>query len=203
VTEGQEVLDLVFYLEAVNPDRLAAELIAVLGPAFIEIVIGGGPREVHVRVKGDVADDVVARAWAVVENHQPYEPEEPPPPEPPPAPGPGNGLIDLVYGVDQVNVDLLHEELKAALGNSLAGISMAPGAVRVHVRYDIGAMEQERVEPVVRAHDPGKRTAAQQAQTARLALIQALHKEWTAWSAEDKDSFLRLLAAEMDILPIG
>ena len=194
----EQVIDLVFYKEAINPDKLADELRAVLGDAFIEIVVGGAPRELHVKIKADMSSEKIDQARAVVDRHYPYgvEPEVPPDPQPPapPAPGPGTEIIDLVYLIPDVNVELLDQELEAWGGSKYVGLSTIPGGVRVHVKYSIEPRDVEAVTFVVEQHDPMKETAWQIAQKVKNSLLDGLRKPWAEWTPEDKDKFLSLLA---------
>jgi len=109
------------------------------------------------------------------------------------------GLIELAYENSAVNPALLHEELEAALGNKLAGISTGQGKVRVHVLDTIQDAERALIEPIVQAHDAKKLTARQQAEADQAAKREALRKPWATWTATDKDDLLRLLAETMGI----
>jgi hypothetical protein len=109
------------------------------------------------------------------------------------------GLIELVYEKSAVNPALLHEELAAALGSKLAGISTGQGTVRVHVLNTIQDAQRALIEPIVQAHDAKKLTARQQAEADQVAKMDALRKPWATWTTDDKDSLLRLLAENLGI----
>lgn len=112
-------------------------------------------------------------------------------------------IIDLVYGKASVNPALLHEELAAALGEKFVGLSTGQGQVRVHIWSDTPKVVQSQIEPIVQAHDASKLMAAQQAEADRAAKLAALKKPWAQWTAQDQAEFLRILAEQSGIIPVG
>ena len=93
------------------------------------------------------------------------------------------GLMDLLFE-KAVNPDLLDQQLKAALGASVAGLSARGTALRVHVLENITEEQVVEVGALVSVHDPGILTETQQisaeAQTARDTL-RSLIAERIAW----------------------
>lgn len=109
------------------------------------------------------------------------------------------GMIDLVFEREEANLALLHQELAAALGARLVGVSANGRGVRVHLLDSTTPDERKLAGQLVAGHDAGKLTADQQAERERGAALEALRKPWAQWSAADKDALLRLLAGELGL----
>ncbi len=109
------------------------------------------------------------------------------------------GMIDLVFERETVNLALLHQELAAALGAKLVGLSGNGRGVRVHLLDSTTPDERKLAGQIVAGHDAGKLTADQQAGRERGAALDALRKPWAQWSSTDKDALLRLLAGELGL----
>ena len=112
-------------------------------------------------------------------------------------------VIDLSYEKASLNPAKLHEELRAALGEKFVGISASKGQVRIHVMDDMPKATQDLVGPLVAAHDAAKLTTAQQAEASRAAALDALRKPWAQWTAQDQSTFLRVLAEQAGLIPVG
>ncbi len=114
------------------------------------------------------------------------------------------GMIDWTFDVERLNLSLLHDELKAALGPKFVGVSWNGRAVRVHVLDSTSAGERALVKSIVEQHDPARLTARQQAERDRRAMLAGLRsKPWTQWTPADKDALLRVLAENLDTLGVG
>ncbi|MCZ7541701.1 MAG: hypothetical protein M5U29_17660 [Anaerolineae bacterium] len=109
------------------------------------------------------------------------------------------GMIDLAFERETVNLALLHQELAAALGAKLVGLSANGRSVRVHLLDSTTPDERKLVGQVVAGHDAGKLTADQQAERERRSTLDALRKPWAQWSSADKDALLRLVAGELGL----
>ncbi len=109
------------------------------------------------------------------------------------------GMIDLAFERQGVNLALLHQELAAALGVKLVGLSQNGRTVRVHLLDSSTPDERKAVAEIVARHDGSRCTAAQQAERERRVALEALQKPWAQWSAADKDALLRLLAGELGL----
>lgn len=107
--------------------------------------------------------------------------------------------ITLEFERADTNIALLHEQLKAVLGDNCTGVSTGNGRVRVHILPDTPPEVRDLAGPVVTAHDPAARTPAQQKETEREALLGALRKPWATWTPLEKDRFLCLLAERLGI----
>jgi hypothetical protein len=112
-------------------------------------------------------------------------------------------IIDWVYEKAAVNLAKLHEELAAALGEKFVGVSTGRGQVRVHIWSDTPKALQSQIEPIIQAHDASKLTAAQQAEVDRAAKLEALKKPWAQWTAADQAEFVRILAEQSGVIPVG
>ncbi len=109
------------------------------------------------------------------------------------------GMIDLVFEREAVNLALLHQELAAAFGAKLVGLSGNGRGVRVHLLDSTTPDERTMAGQIVAGHDAGKLTADQQAERERGAVLDALRKPWAQWSPTDKDALLCLLAGELGL----
>ncbi len=109
------------------------------------------------------------------------------------------GMIDLAFEREAVNLALLHQELAAALGAKLVGLSGNGCGVRVHLLDSTTPDERKLAGQIVAGHDADKLTADQQAERERQTALEALRKPWAQWSPADKDALLRLLAGELGL----
>ena len=107
--------------------------------------------------------------------------------------------LDLDFERADINIALLHQQLKAVLGDHFTGVSTSKGHVRVHVFADTPPEVCDLAGPVVAAHDSSALTIEQQKEADREALIASLRKPWATWTALEKDRFLRLLAERLGI----
>ena len=197
MSEAGEFVDLQFFKDAVNPDRLEQELVAALGAIFVELMIGGTqPGELHVIVLPEISQKMIDEVGAIVAAHDAYAPDEEPPIEPEPVPIPD--IFEVVYEMDGLNPEKLHEELMAvASERGFTGLSTGPGKlVRLHFLSDQigGADVAVLTAPVIQAHDPQTKTADQAKTDSTAALLEGLKKPWAEWTPEDKDLVLRVLA---------
>lgn len=111
------------------------------------------------------------------------------------------GVIDLVVERGEVNPERLAEEL-AALGiAAYRGVSTGGGRVRVHVAPGLPEADRAAIRSAVLRHDRAVLSAQQKVAAVRGAARTGLRKAWPAWTGADKDAFLRLLAAEWDLIP--
>jgi hypothetical protein len=111
------------------------------------------------------------------------------------------GVIDLVVERSEVNPERLAEEL-AALGiAAYRGVSTGGGRVRVHVAPGLSEADRAAIRSAVLRHNRAAQSAQQKAAAARGAARAGLRKAWPAWTDADKDVFLRLLAAEWELIP--
>lgn len=102
-------------------------------------------------------------------------------------------LFELTFERGEVNLEKLHQELKASLGESLVGVSTGGGAVRVHLSREESELS-ELIGQVVSSHKPDTLTDEQKKEADRQTLIDALKKTPVAlWTAEQKDQALRVL----------
>lgn len=93
------------------------------------------------------------------------------------------GMIDLAFEQEAVNLALLHQELVAALGAKLVGLSGNGRGVRVHLLDSTTPDERKLAGQIVAGHDGGKLTADQQAGRERGAALDALRKPWAQQSS--------------------
>jgi hypothetical protein len=107
--------------------------------------------------------------------------------------------LDLEFERADINIPLLHQELKAVLGAHFTGVSTGNGHVRVHVFDDTPPEVCNLAKPVVIAHNAAALTADQRKEADREALIASLRKPWASWAAVEKDRFLQLLAERLGI----
>ncbi len=112
-------------------------------------------------------------------------------------------VINLIYEKASLNPAKLHEELATALGEKFVGISARNGQVRVHLMDDTSKAAQDLIGPIVAAHDATKLTVAQQAEVDRAAALDTLRKPWDQWTAQDQANFLRILAEQAGLIPVG
>lgn len=110
---------------------------------------------------------------------------------------------DVVIEKAAVNIDLLHQELAAALGEDFVGVSVGgeQGQVRVHVRPGLAQSQLEIVQQTVVKHDAEKLSSEQQKTADRQAKLAALKKPWDQWTEADRLTLLQVLAEQAGILP--
>lgn len=112
-----------------------------------------------------------------------------------------DGVIDLVVERADANPERLAEEL-AGLGiAAYRGVSTGGGRVRVHVAPGLPDAGRAAIRAAVERHDPARQSHQQQVAAARRAALDGLRKAWPEWTGADKDTFLRLLAAEWGLIP--
>lgn len=58
------------------------------------------------------------------------------------------------------------------------------------------------IQAVISAHNGAALSASQQVEADRVAKLQALHKPWAEWTAQDQTDFLRILAEQMGLIPL-
>lgn len=105
-------------------------------------------------------------------------------------------VFDLIVERDAANLDLLHEELRAVLGEVVIGVSagVGPGRLRIHLRADRADEVAGQARAVLARHDATKQSAAQRREAERARFAARLRgRAWGAWSASDKDEALRLV----------
>ena len=90
------------------------------------------------------------------------------------------GMVDLAFEQEAVNLALLHQELVAALGAKLVGLSGNGRGVRVHLLDSTTPDERKLAGQIVAGHDAGKLTADQQVERERGAALDALRDYWSA-----------------------
>ncbi len=101
---------------------------------------------------------------------------------------------DVALTMAEVNIGLLHEQLRAALGDVFLGVSTGQaGRVRVHVRGGEAKASEAVIASVVAAHDARAESKAQAEERERRASVGRLRKPFAQWTAADKDEYLRLL----------
>jgi len=110
-------------------------------------------------------------------------------------------IVELKFEKLPVNVDKLHEELAATLGEKFSGVSTGNGQVRVHFQDDMPQAQQNLIVSIVAAHDAYKLTAALQAEADCVAKLDALRKPWAEWTTQDQADFVRILAERMGLIP--
>ncbi|HML24916.1 MAG TPA: hypothetical protein PKD09_24895 [Aggregatilinea sp.] len=106
-------------------------------------------------------------------------------------------VVEIAVEKAAINPARLQEELAAALGEGYVGLSTGgkPGAVRVFLR---DKADTERARGLVAAHDAAKLSTDQQKEADRAAVIKQLRgKAWAAWTAQDKEEALRILAERL------
>ena len=114
------------------------------------------------------------------------------------------GMIGWKFEVERLNLSLLHDELRAALGPKFVGLTWNGRVLHVHVLDTTAADQRAQVETLVAGHDPDRLTPRQQAERNRRALLAGLRaKPWAQWSAADKDALLQVLADSLDALGIS
>ncbi len=106
-------------------------------------------------------------------------------------------VTEVIVEKAAINVERLQEELVAALGDTVVGLSTEDqsGSVRVFVR---GKIEEEQVRALVAGHDATKLSARQQKEADRATVIERLRATpWAVWTAQDKEEALRILAERL------
>jgi hypothetical protein len=79
-------------------------------------------------------------------------------------------MLNLTFKKNAINPSLLHEDLKAALGDACHGLSFGGEVVTVHLIADATAQQQADAERIVQDHDPAQQSAEQIARQTREAL---------------------------------
>jgi hypothetical protein len=101
---------------------------------------------------------------------------------------------ELTFDRPTVNLGLLHQQLKAVLGEHFPGISHNGSVLRVHLFEDAPAEVDDLVAPVVAAHDPAAQSESDKQVEDDTALLTALKgKPVAQWKTEEKDKILELL----------
>jgi hypothetical protein len=106
-------------------------------------------------------------------------------------------MKDIVVDRRDVNIRALDGELRAALGETVAGISVGRQGVIVHLEDDATAEDVTTATRIVVQHDPAVLTADQQAEADEQAALDAARSENT--TALDVDSY-NSTAAEIQAL---
>ncbi len=119
----------------------------------------------------------------------------------------GNGeekrpVVELKFERAEANTEALDAELRAAVGEGYAGVTVAAGEVRVHLAAQKAEDLAELIGQVVEMHKPEVLTPAQQKEAERQAVMAALRlKPWDDWTPADKDRLLWVVAAQLGALP--
>ena len=79
-------------------------------------------------------------------------------------------MVTVTVEKAAVNTARLHEDLQAALGEVLAGVSFSRGTARVHLSDTVTVRQQDEVRAIVSAHDAALPSSVQQAAYERDAL---------------------------------
>lgn len=116
---------------------------------------------------------------------------------------------ELVFMLDPVNAEKLHEEIAAMLAghgkaDGFFGVSTGPmETVRVHVTPDVAEQHQADIVDVVANHDASAQTDDQKKEKDKQDKLDSLKKPWKDWTDQDKDDYLKLLADQGIGLPDG
>lgn len=108
--------------------------------------------------------------------------------------------FELVFEKQQVNIERLHEDL-AARFMSFLGVSTGPGVMlRLYFQTPLLPGEELEAGTMVDLHDPAVLTDRQiKAQNQQALLDQLRAIPWAAWTSQEKDDLLRVVAAQMGI----
>lgn len=110
------------------------------------------------------------------------------------------------------NAPVLMEELLAAFpdwlytqnGETQCALSLQAKPDGTEVYLDVpDNSDVAAIQAVIEAHDPMKLTPAEQAEQARAAIIESLRKPWSQWTTGDQVNFIRVLAEQAGIIPLG
>lgn len=107
-------------------------------------------------------------------------------------------IRDLEFERAEINIGLLHQELKAALGDHFTGVSFDGKKLRVHLFDDAPADIDGLAGPVVAAHTSSDESAADKRQKEDAALLDSLRgKKVDQWKQEEKDRLLEILLSRV------
>lgn len=81
--------------------------------------------------------------------------------------------MDIVIERNAVNLEALDTDLRAALGNAVAGVSFGAGVVTVHLTSLALPNDAQTAQQIVLIHDSNKLSATQQAAAAQLVKLNA------------------------------
>lgn len=109
-------------------------------------------------------------------------------------------IADLVYQKDNLNLELLHAELKAGLGDGFVGVSSGPmrDTVRVHVEAAVD-VDLAAVAQIVDAHDGAKKSARQQREEDLDRLRARLKKRWVDFDDADRETLMEYIAKALGV----
>jgi len=104
------------------------------------------------------------------------------------------GIRVIELDIEQANVALLHEELKAAVGSAFHGVSSPP--LRAIVTADAPAAVDEQVQTLAAAHDPAQLTVMQAALAAAAGAPDRA-RAIPGWATWDETQALDYIAANV------
>lgn len=100
-------------------------------------------------------------------------------------------MPDIVLQLENANIPRLDEELRAALGDAITGVSYHRGALRVHFLRPPTPVQRDLAEGVIAAHDPSQPADAQRRAAEAWAALEKLSLEGDALSEPEERAALR------------